>query len=693
MARRKGAKKVAQPEFSEDEDYKKGASVNRWETENDIEMDSEDEFHKQRETVDLEDDFNENGDSDNEQENEEVFGLNVESDEDEDEDEDLGIYSVQNNDDIIEKKQYRELDEKAWGQRRNMYYNADDADADDEIAKEEEKEAIRLQQERMEQLDEDDFLDDSFATKLSTGASGETDKFDLDEDDDKNVEVLEKTSKENISKMTKDEQLSIIFNQTPEMLELIEEYKERLTELKDKIIPILDMIEKSGTRTKLEEKAIKYLKLKYQILISYLTNISFYLVLRSSISPNEIKDHPVIVTLVDIKLILDKIEKEVEGKEEEEEEEEIKSKKNKKKKSKKEVKPKEKTIVTEAIERLLQQVKEGRPDEEDSITDEHNDIINKMQSKLEQIQSAFSEEKINNKAKESIMASKDNKDKKSKKHVKISEDVEEISDSDYEERFVSLKPKEKPKKKSKRKEKNLNDFGESNDNLVDVEEKESKKKSLRFHVSRIDKSISKLTNKKSYGDLDVPYKTKDKKEIANDVKKSREVEGADVFDDTDDLDLNDGLDVNTNLNTQSNNKRPRDEMENDNDYIDDFDDEDIQYYEQVNKKIKEKKKMKEEAFRSEKQHILEESMYDENDLTPGEKRHINKTIEVNRGLTPHRKREKKNPRVKHRKNYEKAMIKLKSFRRVAVNKGEVGPYGGETTGIKTKLSRSVHFTN
>jgi len=86
-------------------------------------------------------------------------------------------------------------------------------------------------------------------------------------------------------------------------------------------------------------------------------------------------------------------------------------------------------------------------------------------------------------------------------------------------------------------------------------------------------------------------------------------------------------------------------------------------------------------------------MIDENDLAPGEKRHINRTIEKNRGLTPHRKREKKNPRVKHRKNYEKAMIKLKSFRRVAYNKSDVGPYAGETTGIKTKLSRSVRFTN
>lgn len=70
--------------------------------------------------------------------------------------------------------------------------------------------------------------------------------------------------------MSKDEQLSIIFNQTPEMLELIEDYKEKLGELKEKIIPILNMIEKDEIRNSLEKKAVKYLKFKYRKYIYYL---------------------------------------------------------------------------------------------------------------------------------------------------------------------------------------------------------------------------------------------------------------------------------------------------------------------------------------------------------------------------------------------------------------------------------------
>jgi len=689
MARKKTRKVVQQSEFSDEEDFKTGASLNRWETADDVELDSEDEFHKQREMIDLGDDYNEE-ESEEEEGNEEVFGLDGVSSDEDDEEADLGIYKVQNNDDIIEREKYKEIDEKAWGKRRDTYYNADDADADDEIAKEEEYEAIRLQKERMEQLDEEDFLDDSFAAQLSGKSGVDVDlegEEEESEEDEEQLEIANKNLKANISKMSKDEQLSIIFNQTPEMLELIEDYKEKLSELKGKIIPILNMIEKDEIRSSLEKKAVKYLKFKYQLIVSYLTNISFYLVLRSSTSANKIKEHPVISTLVDIKLILDKIEKEVEGKEEE------------KKKKKKNSQPKEKTIIAKMIEELERQVTEGRPNDDSEeiskklLAEVHEEFSNDDAGEQEFGEEEQEFDNVDEEEPLSTLVSEPKKKKKGEKHVHISEEVQEYSDSDYEERFISLKSENTKKSKKSKKEKKSEDFNEAKVNEDDDEfdEGDKKKNSLRFHASNVNKTLTKLSGKKSTGDLDVPYKRKDKKEISEEVKKSRESADADIFDDTDDLDLNDGLDLNSNLRS---NKRPREEDEEiDNDYVDDFDDEDLQYYEDVSNAAKEKKRVKEENFRKIKQELLEESMIDENDLAPGEKRHINKTIEKNRGLTPHRKKEKKNPRVKHRKNYEKAMIKLKSFRRVAVNKNDVGPYAGETTGIKTKLSRSVRFTN
>lgn len=77
------------------------------------------------------------------------------------------------------------------------------------------------------------------------------------------------------------------------------------------------------------------------------------------------------------------------------------------------------------------------------------------------------------------------------------------------------------------------------------------------------------------------------------------------------------------------------------------------------------------------------------DAAASSKRAISYQIMKNKGLTPHRKKENRNPRVKRRNRYESAMKKLKTFKRVAVDRSKMGGYGGEMTGIKTSLARSV----
>ena len=70
------------------------------------------------------------------------------------------------------------------------------------------------------------------------------------------------------------------------------------------------------------------------------------------------------------------------------------------------------------------------------------------------------------------------------------------------------------------------------------------------------------------------------------------------------------------------------------------------------------------------------------------KRLATDTILKNRGLTVKRKKELRNPRVKRRKQYEKAQKKLKSTG-VRVATVPQTAYGGESTGIKRNLARSV----
>jgi len=60
-------------------------------------------------------------------------------------------------------------------------------------------------------------------------------------------------------------------------------------------------------------------------------------------------------------------------------------------------------------------------------------------------------------------------------------------------------------------------------------------------------------------------------------------------------------------------------------------------------------------------------------------------------LTPRRKKDVRNPRVKKRKKYEEKKKKLGSMRPVYKGGEGKGGYGGELTGIKTGLVKSVRL--
>ena len=76
-------------------------------------------------------------------------------------------------------------------------------------------------------------------------------------------------------------------------------------------------------------------------------------------------------------------------------------------------------------------------------------------------------------------------------------------------------------------------------------------------------------------------------------------------------------------------------------------------------------------------------------LDDGEKRLASWQILKNKGLTPRRKKEDRNSRVKKRHQYDKKLKKLSSTRQI--HKPLAGSYGGEATGIKANVSRSVKF--
>ncbi|XP_069699370.1 something about silencing protein 10 [Periplaneta americana] len=70
-----------------------------------------------------------------------------------------------------------------------------------------------------------------------------------------------------------------------------------------------------------------------------------------------------------------------------------------------------------------------------------------------------------------------------------------------------------------------------------------------------------------------------------------------------------------------------------------------------------------------------------------EKRGITYQIAKNKGLTPYRKKEMRNPRVRHRNKYRKAQIRRKG--QIREPRKEIEKYGGEISGIKIGVVKGI----
>ncbi|KFO80029.1 Something about silencing protein 10, partial [Cuculus canorus] len=91
----------------------------------------------------------------------------------------------------------------------------------------------------------------------------------------------------------------LLKQESPEILQLIEDFEVKLMELKDELHPLLQMV-KNGTIP--QGKGSRYLQTKYHLYLNYCANISFYLVLKSKRMP--VHSHPVIERLVAYRSII-----------------------------------------------------------------------------------------------------------------------------------------------------------------------------------------------------------------------------------------------------------------------------------------------------------------------------------------------------------------------------------------------------
>ncbi|AOW07466.1 Sas10 C-terminal domain-containing protein [Yarrowia lipolytica] len=251
------------------------------------------------------------------------------------------------------------------------------------------------------------------------------------------------------------------------------------------------------------------------------------------------------------------------------------------------------------------------------------------------------------------------------------EEVEEEVDSDDE---LAL-PTSFKAKKSKSKISAVPDYGEHAINDVDQADKDRRKRDLRFYTAKIDKQARGREQEEIEGDADLPYQDRWyerqqqlKEKQAAHIKDSGE---HDLYDSGDE-----GGSADDYQEMPSKKSAGGD------------DDEDVDEFVAALKAKKQQRKAEREAMH-EVYLDAKKGKIDVEKLDDNGKRAINYQILKNKGLTPHRKKENRNSRVKKRIKYEKAKKKLASTR--AVYKQPTGAYAGEKTGIKKNLARSTKF--
>uniref|UniRef100_UPI003AAFA29A LOW QUALITY PROTEIN: something about silencing protein 10 n=1 Tax=Centroberyx gerrardi TaxID=166262 RepID=UPI003AAFA29A len=185
----------------------------------------------------------------------------------------------------------------AWGNKKKMFYDSDYVAAKGKTQEaleaedqEEEEEAKNIQKRLAANLSEEDY-DLNFFQEFAVEKK----------DEEKSVEKEERIVKD-LKQMSQKEKMKLLKKESPELLELIQDFKAKLAELKDELQPLVEMV-KDGRIP--PGKGAEYLKTKQQLYLNYCTNISFYLVLKAKRIPAH--NHPVIERLLTYRNLINEL--------------------------------------------------------------------------------------------------------------------------------------------------------------------------------------------------------------------------------------------------------------------------------------------------------------------------------------------------------------------------------------------------
>ena len=541
-------------------------------------------------------------------------------------------------------------DTGGWGTSREDYYNADviETEAD---ALEEEAEAIRLQQKQLQGMTEADFGFDEIKW-LETGKDGMS-----DEDDGGNGVVREILPKLEITEaMGPEERMEILRIRYPEFEPLAKEFidlQEPHTKLKmrAKEAEEIQSHQNDGVANG-TQSSMHVMTVKYRALSAYLSALSMYFALLTSgakgsdanptaMPPEQLRDHAVMGTLLQCRDLwgnvkdIEELEPVVERSE-----------------------SREKTI--DAAESLLARGQELHDSESRDLRKKRGPRKSKSQRLAEVAQAEAETRRISricemedSLADLSALTAPSRLKKSSELTAKQSQPAH-YSDSDLGDQ-TSLTPAE-------------------------AAEKAKRKKSLRFYTSQIAQKSNKrgAAGRDAGGDADIPYRErlKDRQARLNAEAEKRgtktrgQGEGDELGGDSDEDD-------------RAAAKALRESGSGEEDY-----------YDLISSKAAKRKEEKTALSALQTQARAEGGIVrivEDDRVGEDGKRAISYAIEKNKGLTPKRKKDVRNPRVKKRKKFEDKKKKLGSIRPVYQGGEGRGGYKGELTGIKKGLVRGVRL--
>ncbi|KAK4054008.1 something about silencing protein 10 [Microbotryomycetes sp. JL221] len=644
-----------------------------------------------------------------------------EDDDDEDDDDDDDIASPSRNSDDEQDEEER------WA--AHQYHvsrnQPGEADSEDEEALElEAQEALRLQKKTKQTLSGQDFgLDDDQEDEFEQNKRNDSDKQSVKgrKIEDEDVSLSNQTTFNTVT-MSKQDAIALLLKNNPETLALLDDFKlaaERVDQVEQNLLQV-----RQGVDGK-EHPASGIMELEHQAITTYLHTLGFYfsILLSSNSIPNELVSkvlsrlsnlRQALATMEELDLTSDKYEQEDQEEELDQDDDE---------ESGMLVSDVwdaggENQVWSDDDDDQDKQVDDDEDQDEEEDEDENSILAGLSDVELEHIiktlpknsgATEFLEKVRQFQFKKLGYNSNEREEEEEEYEQEEDQDVEmDHHDHHHHESINEQQPMTKKQlklaskqliipelapmsnhinnKNNKRNKKSINDETISNDLIeptsiskLDEKDKLSTRHSLRFHVSQVNQKVNKRQQKLNQmsGDDDVPRRSKEnaRREV---LKKQQHgnslLNGNQTALDDQDWDEQD--------------LRMAKRVKGVTDHQQDDDNDDVTDLVDNVKRQKDLIKMTKKAKYDQEKLDEKNSLLDLASSMPDGPRGATRQILANKGLTPRRKKENRNARVKKRLQYDKAKKKLDSVK--SVYKGGLAgqSYEGEKTGIGKKTVKS-----